>query len=120
MKLFISTADESDDVPKVDKDQPTIWQLQAIQNEWSCELIHQVLVVRISQFYFITIITCNFQAAAEVQEAFSAEYYPPYGGFFLFMRLHLKVEGIWNDPHDELCQQLKQYRESREVLQQDR
>jgi|SRR5882762_1565477 hypothetical protein len=47
MKLFISTADESDDVPKVDKDQPTYGSYKLSEDEWELlMLIHQVLVVR--------------------------------------------------------------------------
>jgi len=69
MKLFISTADESDDVQKLTRP-ANIWQLQAIQrwmgvadaysSSFSCALYRN--------FISSLLLTCNFQAAAEVRK----------------------------------------------------
>ncbi|KAG1869099.1 ribonuclease H-like domain-containing protein [Suillus tomentosus] len=60
VKLFTSTADDSDDVPNVDKGQPTYSSYRLDDCEWELlGLIKEVLA-----------------AAAEIQEAFSAKYYP--------------------------------------------
>ena len=66
-------ADESDDVLKVDKDWPIYSSYKLSEEEWELlSLIQQVLAVH----YIVDLIHHHyFQAAAEVQEAFSAEYY---------------------------------------------
>lgn len=78
--MFISTADDSDDVPRVDKAQPTYSSYKLSEDEWDLlALIQQVLAVVIVPFSVIILILTDIdvrQAAAEVQEAFSAEYYP--------------------------------------------
>jgi hypothetical protein len=80
VKLFISTADDSEDVPKVDKGQPTYNSYRLSKDEWDLlALIQQVLAVFILPFNHIILVLTVVdvhQAAAEVQEAFSAEYYP--------------------------------------------
>src|SRR5882762_11826472 len=88
MKLFISTADESDDVPKVDKDQPTYGSYKLSKDEWELlMLIHQVLVVRyiaiLFHHYYLHVISrllLKFRKHSQLSTT------PPYGGFFLCMR----------------------------------
>jgi hypothetical protein len=80
VKLFISTADDSEDMPKVDKSQPTYNSYKLSEDKWDLlALIQQVLAVVILPFCVIIIVLTVVdvcQAATEVQEAFSAEYYP--------------------------------------------
>ncbi|KAG1818336.1 hypothetical protein EV424DRAFT_1556667 [Suillus variegatus] len=60
VKTFLNTADDSEDVPKVNKGQPKYEKYKPSEEEWKLlTLIHEVLV-----------------EAAKVQEMFSAEYYP--------------------------------------------
>ncbi|KAG0695466.1 hypothetical protein DFH29DRAFT_1005444 [Suillus ampliporus] len=60
VKTFINTADDSDDVPNVDKHQQKYASYRVSETEW--DLLAMILKV--------------LAAAANVQEAFSAEYYP--------------------------------------------
>ena len=75
--MFISTADDLEDVPKVDKGQPTYNSYRLSEDGWDLlALIQQVLAVVILPFYRIILVLTVFdvhQAATEVQEAFSAE-----------------------------------------------
>ncbi|KAG2123483.1 hypothetical protein DEU56DRAFT_49781 [Suillus clintonianus] len=60
VKIFINTADDSDDVPNVDKNQRKYASYRVSDTEWD----------------LLTMIRKVLAAAADVQEAFSAEYYP--------------------------------------------
>ncbi|OJA08609.1 hypothetical protein AZE42_09793 [Rhizopogon vesiculosus] len=60
IRMFMNTADDSEDVPKVEKGQPKYESYKLSEREWTLlDLIHKVL-----------------EAAVKVQEMFSAEYYP--------------------------------------------
>ena len=104
MKLFISTADDSEDMPKVDKGQPTYNSYKLSEDEWDLlALIQQVLVVVILHFCVIIIVLTVIdvcQAAAEVQEAFSAEYYPTIWQVLpLYKDFISKWKGFATDPN---------------------
>ena len=88
MKLFISTADESDDVLKVDKDQPTYSSYKLSEDEWELlTLIQQVLAVRyMAILYHHHYLHVIFRQLQKFRKHSQLSTTPPYGGFFLCMR----------------------------------
>lgn len=74
---FINNADDSDQVPNVDKDQQKYSSYRFSDTEWGwLERILKVLRVRISTSSTTQKFIIGTQASAKVHEEFSAEHYP--------------------------------------------